>query len=984
MDFQQAHQQFAIIDQQFRAGKISDDQYKAALIELRVTDSSGSIWQIQERTGAWYVFWQGQWVAKNPPGFAPAPPVTAPAPQPGVPASGAYPQLFPAAPRKKSSPWKTVGIAGGLVLLVVVLSLGMIYLLKPGIFTAASSGSTAAAPSQQAVPTETQVPQTTFSPAEPIPATAGGAPATDANGVTLQVPAGAAEDPAQLTAVTASGELVQQLQAFYQVDTPFYQVAVQGQKDGSSAAELSFPAPGPDSRLMLLIDQQYPVLLDVLPQDGKLTVQAHLGPSDSGIQPGAPGGSIYYAVVTPKGTSSIPPVAEVSSRGAKAQAPEGKTCAPPTVGSLFTLQRCESNQAGAIKVAYPTRTDLTHFNIDAAIASFEAALAKEPYSKLNGSKFTAAAPMIMVVSESVNEPKYNAGNGVIYVPLDVVTNLGANNTDLWHEMGHLIESKTYSMYVAGNSSPKTWWLEVATENLVMLASSDYIKGNIDKYGSATNLSSPTFIFQSSPYQWPCEGFFGSGIGQRGTCGDYYIQAQLLKVNICPNAACPLSEDSFLAALNQGVFPFNDSANQDKVTANLEDYARYLLGLAPVKANSTIPLTGVQSQEKYGQHLTITQTTKGLFNFTEEATPPQITVWTASSGINGRDINAALDKDGVYPLQITSGSGGKYTALPAALVIEPGAPFYYRLDGGELKESDGSKEVTIAPIHATLGIGSVRIVAYSKNGGESFKAHIQPVDLTGAWVIVPGKQISTDVVCTGDATVDSESHNASVGLAGATYFGLFSAMGQMQPDATGLSLDWNAVPSRLPPEFSADKFQFQSTALIGPNDIKLQGALDIPNTATSQRKPLPLDPTGLAVAALLPAAGLRRRVRGKMGRRLALALAFILLALALAGCVGMNIYGSFNADLKITGLEYKGGKGTAAWTVGSEINGDPIWTFTKGTGTYPVKLTFEFSEEDDKGNTKTSLDTCSGTAVFELTGYIFEDITITIPKTGSSN
>jgi hypothetical protein len=57
MNFQQAHKQFKVLDQQFRAGRISIDQYKAALVQLRVTDDRGNIWQIQERTGAWYVFY---------------------------------------------------------------------------------------------------------------------------------------------------------------------------------------------------------------------------------------------------------------------------------------------------------------------------------------------------------------------------------------------------------------------------------------------------------------------------------------------------------------------------------------------------------------------------------------------------------------------------------------------------------------------------------------------------------------------------------------------------------------------------------------------------------------------------------------------------------------------------------------------------------------------------------------------------------------
>ncbi|HEX7567708.1 MAG TPA: hypothetical protein VF355_04010 [Anaerolineaceae bacterium] len=53
MDFQQAEQQFRLLDKQLRAGKIGIGQYQNALIQLRVTDASGNIWQLQECTGAW-------------------------------------------------------------------------------------------------------------------------------------------------------------------------------------------------------------------------------------------------------------------------------------------------------------------------------------------------------------------------------------------------------------------------------------------------------------------------------------------------------------------------------------------------------------------------------------------------------------------------------------------------------------------------------------------------------------------------------------------------------------------------------------------------------------------------------------------------------------------------------------------------------------------------------------------------------------------
>jgi len=36
------------------------------------------------------------------------------------------------------------------------------------------------------------------------------------------------------------------------------------------------------------------------------------------------------------------------------------------------------------------------------------------------------------------------------------------------------------------------------------------------------------------------------------------------------------------------------------------------------------------------------------------------------------------KDGVYPLLITSGNGGKYIGIPVMLVISAGVPFDYRV------------------------------------------------------------------------------------------------------------------------------------------------------------------------------------------------------------------------------------------------------------------------------------------------------------------
>lgn len=61
MNYQEAEQRFHGLEQQLTVGQITMDQYRAGLNELRVTDSAGRLWMPQERTGAWYVYLNGQW-----------------------------------------------------------------------------------------------------------------------------------------------------------------------------------------------------------------------------------------------------------------------------------------------------------------------------------------------------------------------------------------------------------------------------------------------------------------------------------------------------------------------------------------------------------------------------------------------------------------------------------------------------------------------------------------------------------------------------------------------------------------------------------------------------------------------------------------------------------------------------------------------------------------------------------------------------------
>ena len=960
MDFQQSEQQFRQLDKQFRAGQIGIEQYKTALIQLRVTDASGNIWQLQERTGAWYVFWQGQWVLATPPGGSSISPQPAAAQSPGQ-----------SAPHK-TFPWTPVGITAGVVLLVVLLAVGMVYLLKSGSLLTADQAasqprSSATSQSQPTAATSQPDEKITFNQDTTLTVKAGDSPVQDKHGISLQVPAAALPSDsavAQLTTFNTGGALAQALDDSYKLETPFYEVSVQGQSDGAGLADLSFPASSPQSRLLVVVDQQYAALLDVKPQDGKLTAGARLGPSDlSGPKPAGSliaSGSIYYAVVTPKKAAGAPSIIPASRN--VSQAETGKDCSPISLRAATIFQRCRSNQAGTVMVIFPFRSDLTYFDADHVAQEVESAMVNYAGKGFTAAKLSTSSPMLVVVSDGYSSPEYNFKNGVIYLPPDIPTKLSTENTSLWHEMAHWIQNQVYSLAWARVRSAKGWWMDVSAEMMVMLLKPDYIAGNMATYGTITKSDGATLALQSAPYQWPA---------------DFYVHAQLVMVNMCDSGACPLTGAGFVEAINKGTYPFEDSSAQEKLTGNLEDYATYLLGKPPLKANAAISLAAVQTQNSYGQTVTVSKTNKSDLSYNQNGIAPQVQK-EAKEGLDNLVINAPIEKDGVYPLQITSGSQGKYTGIPVILVVAPGVAFDYRLDGGEIQVNDGSKELTIGPIHAGLGITTVRLVAYSKTGGQSFQARIEPVDLKGAWVIIPTTLVSNNINCVGGDASNPPPQSAGVAQMGATYFGIIGAMGDMQPDASGLSLDWSMVSSRLPADIKPDQFTFKATALVGSDGIKLQGELAIPKP-TAQRSPLPFEPASLAVALLLPAAWLKRISKSKKGRWLGLACVFLLLAFALAGCFGFAMYGSFGADIKITKLEYSGGEGKATWTIGSPIDGKPVWTIAKGTATYPINFTVETSTDDANGKTTTTTDVCTGSAEYEVNGGIYQDITVIIPK-----
>jgi hypothetical protein len=82
LTYAQAEEAFAELERQRQAGEIDESAYRQELGALRVRDEQGRTWMLQERTGQWFVFDQGAWVASNPPGIKPSPPPIPPPPTP--------------------------------------------------------------------------------------------------------------------------------------------------------------------------------------------------------------------------------------------------------------------------------------------------------------------------------------------------------------------------------------------------------------------------------------------------------------------------------------------------------------------------------------------------------------------------------------------------------------------------------------------------------------------------------------------------------------------------------------------------------------------------------------------------------------------------------------------------------------------------------------------------------------------------------------
>ncbi|MFP3897162.1 MAG: hypothetical protein ACLFV5_10065 [Anaerolineales bacterium] len=64
--FRQAEGRFRQLTDDYSAGRMDGDSYRAALGQIRVTDAEGNLWMLQEGSGAWHRWTGSEWMDASP------------------------------------------------------------------------------------------------------------------------------------------------------------------------------------------------------------------------------------------------------------------------------------------------------------------------------------------------------------------------------------------------------------------------------------------------------------------------------------------------------------------------------------------------------------------------------------------------------------------------------------------------------------------------------------------------------------------------------------------------------------------------------------------------------------------------------------------------------------------------------------------------------------------------------------------------------
>ena len=787
------------------------------------------------------------------------------------------------------------------------------------------------------------------------------------HGVGIRVPDDAVSEGEQAQFITAAlnDNLTSSIAEDYEIESLAYSVVTTGEGDGVGLAELTFPSDGPDDRLAVIIDDTYVGVLSVVPENGTLTVNPHIVPGVSERYPNR------YVVIRPRTTSHQNHPGDdaifISNRSPSTLPASSNPLSGELVDCWDLLYTCRKNTAGTVLV-YFSKGALTDDQIKAIIAATLDVLGKYNGLALKDTEPTAKTPIEVVVTGNVLY--YQPSNANIYVPLEQVQTIASAGTraNLAHELAHMVQDNHYNMTLAYKFQDERWWLEMAADNMAMLYEPDYQNIHLQAGGASLwdDDSGTRVGFQLAPFLW------------QGDEDVRNIHAQLVKLGICDDAqSCFFSQDAFVSAINGGEFPFSRATTREKYGHLIPQLGRYLLNSTPLAGNTAIVLPpAVATGNNIGETVIVRE--KDSRPRFEHYSP--INTGQLQTVNNALRVLARTDAQAVYPFRVTNpgktvGAGARsyVPAAPIFLKIQNGPRLFYSVDNGPLVDETGGRALYIAPIHDTLGLEMVRLVALAPDAGMTFSATVGFADLEGDWVVNDLQVVSASGTCPEMNLEELLGQDDMLTL-------MFAALGRFQRDPADQTLRkyrWALDEKGMPEQLAG--FDFEATAEVKDAaiellyeirfDVKQLGSSALPFSlpARAGARPPLIWPLGLGLTCMgMLLATVEKRAR----RRWVLLGLLVSVTTFAASCElldsNADLSGSIQAKYSFPKLKYP----HADFSVDPAM--ERLWEMPIGEGDWQMDLTIT--------DEKTSFN-CAMTYTFRGDGEIFEDGTLAMPQFG---
>ncbi len=707
-----------------------------------------------------------------------APPLYPPPPAFYPPAPGTAPQYYqqppsslPAMPvRKGRFPSRLVLLGGGVLLLVVALAVIFGVLLNLPDQSPETSNVSTGTPANLS---SKQLPSmVALAEQGSTMVVVDGRVVKDANNVSISVSKGSVQgaDHLRLVANQPPAAFDTQLeQDGWKRQSPLYTLSLDGEGENVGGAQLSFPANSPEDRLALLLDSRFVMPLeDIVPQDGRLTLQAFVQPGSG--QPFVDGGGTHYFVIHPAqqtyAPGSLAPGVLLMAGQPFFKLQPGMA-APQAAGKMYcvTLRtRIYTNcydaapfKGGMPRLMVTAVMDLkAQPGMQAVLQQFIDITTGQLDAYNNDGKWFHQVPrqsrkMYIEISDQITDPGYNPKTGIIYIKTQDLMGMAANLSNqqsMAHEIFHWIEAQTYWMIRNSLSASSHWDMEMRAEVGSFLINPKFQVEQLKIKGSATDTEGYNRLGWQEPlFDWDVkQQGLGGGLPSMPD-DERYIQAHIARMGLCPANAgkCIYSLQDFIDDVNNGTSSWNKAGFRQSL-ANVADY---LLGYPSPYTEGVVDVNDpvLQNGWNYGDYI-----------YASLGKPIEILKGT-NTKVNDQTgevtTHALVASGAIYPLRVNNGASAPTEQLaakaleripdvPYQLKIEAGIPFYYVISNqGGVQYSDGSKLMTFEPISSapavkmrnaagkiedTPGISNVRIVAANPSADDTvqFQASFSPM------------------------------------------------------------------------------------------------------------------------------------------------------------------------------------------------------------------------------------------------------------------